>query len=85
MSNDILVITEHMDGKIADISYEMVGKARELAVALGGRVVALMLQPTGQCGQMLGTSVSSHGRAPKRKSAVVSAPTGQMSVVLPLK
>ena len=34
---------------------------------------------------MLGTSVSSHGRALKRKSAVVSAPTGQTSVVLPLK
>ena len=42
MSNDILVITEHMDGKVADISYELVGKAKQLAVALGGRVVALM-------------------------------------------
>jgi electron transfer flavoprotein alpha subunit len=43
MSNDILVIAEHMDGKVADISYEMVGKAKELATALGGRAVALML------------------------------------------
>lgn len=43
MSNDILVFTEHMDGKVADISYEMVGKARQLAAALGGQVVAVML------------------------------------------
>jgi electron transfer flavoprotein alpha subunit len=43
MSNDILVIAEHMDGKVAEISYEMVGKAKELAAALGGRTTALML------------------------------------------
>ena len=43
MSNDILVIAEHMDGKVADISYEMIGKAKDLAMAFGGRVVALML------------------------------------------
>lgn len=43
MSNDILVITEHMDGKMADISYEMVGKATELAVAFGGQVIAVTL------------------------------------------
>lgn len=43
MSNDVLVITEHTEGKVAEISYEMVGKARELAEALGGQAVALML------------------------------------------
>jgi len=43
MSNDILVITEHMDGKVADISYELVGKAKDLVAAFGGRAVALML------------------------------------------
>ncbi|MCL4294396.1 MAG: electron transfer flavoprotein subunit alpha/FixB family protein [Anaerolineae bacterium] len=43
MSNDILVITEHMDGKVADISFEMVGKARELTAAWDGQVVAVML------------------------------------------
>ncbi len=42
-----------------------------------------MLQPTAQCVQIDGTLVISHGRARKRKSLVVSAPTGQMSVVLP--
>ncbi|MDH5507831.1 MAG: electron transfer flavoprotein subunit alpha/FixB family protein [Anaerolineae bacterium] len=43
MSNDILVITEHMDGKIADISYEMVAAAKQVAGALGGQVIAVML------------------------------------------
>lgn len=43
MSNDILVITEHLDGNVTDISYEMVGKAKELAAALGGQAIALML------------------------------------------
>jgi electron transfer flavoprotein alpha subunit len=43
MSNDVLVITEHMDGKVADISYEMVGKAKQLATALGGQAVAVVL------------------------------------------
>ncbi len=43
MSNDILVITEQMDGVIAEISFEMVGKAKELAAAWGGQVVAVVL------------------------------------------
>ncbi len=42
MSNDIFVITEHMDGKFADVSFEMVGKARELASAWGGQAVAVV-------------------------------------------
>ncbi len=43
MSNDIFVITEHMDGKFSDVSFEMVGKAKELAAALGGQAVAVVL------------------------------------------
>ncbi len=43
MSNDVLVITEHFDGRVADISYEMVGQAKELAGALGGQAIAVML------------------------------------------
>ncbi len=43
MSNDILVITEHMDGKFSDVSFELVGKAKELAPALGGQVVAVVV------------------------------------------
>ncbi len=43
MSNDVFVITEHTDGKFADVSFEMIGKAKELATALGGQVVAVAL------------------------------------------
>jgi len=43
MGNDIFVVTEHMDGKLTDVSFEMVGKAKELASSLGGQVVAIML------------------------------------------
>ncbi|NIP22384.1 MAG: electron transfer flavoprotein subunit alpha/FixB family protein, partial [Phycisphaerae bacterium] len=43
MSNDILVIAEHFDGKVNDISYEMVGKAREIAAELGGQTVMVMM------------------------------------------
>lgn len=43
MSNDILVIAEHLDGKVADISYEMAGKAKELAGAVGGQAVTVLL------------------------------------------
>ncbi len=43
MSNDVFVITEHMDGKFADVSFEMVGKAKDLAAAFGGKAVAVAL------------------------------------------
>ena len=43
MSSDILVITEHQGGKFADISFEMVGKARELAGSFGGQAIAVVL------------------------------------------
>ena len=53
MSNDIFIITEHMDGKFSDVSFEMVGKAKELASALGGQAVAVAL----------GSGVSANGFA----------------------
>lgn len=43
MSNDIFVITEQMDGSFADISFEMVGKAKELAASWSGQVTAVVL------------------------------------------
>ena len=43
MSNDILVITEHMEGKFSDVSFEMVGKAKELASAFGGQAVTVVV------------------------------------------
>jgi electron transfer flavoprotein alpha subunit len=43
MSNDIFVIAEQMDGNIAEISFEMMGKAKELAASFGGQAVAVVL------------------------------------------
>lgn len=43
MSNDIFVIAEQMDGSFADISFEMVGKAKELAASWSGQVTAVVL------------------------------------------
>ncbi|HET9909441.1 MAG TPA: electron transfer flavoprotein subunit alpha/FixB family protein [Anaerolineales bacterium] len=43
MSNDVFVITEQMDGVIAEVSFEMVGKAKELTTSWGGQVVAVVL------------------------------------------
>ncbi len=43
MSNDVLVLAEHLNGKVADITFEMAGKAKALAAALGGKAVAVLL------------------------------------------
>ena len=56
-----------------------------IRLTLPSRVVALMLQPTGQRPQTVGTFWISHGRASKRYCVEVSAPTGQSSVTLPEK
>src|SRR5574341_2024354 len=43
MSNNVYVITEHMDGKFSDVSFEMVGKGKELAASFGGEAIAVIL------------------------------------------
>ncbi len=43
MSNDVFVIADHLDGKFSDISFEMVGKAKELASSFGGQAVAVVV------------------------------------------
>lgn len=43
MSNDVLVLVEPAGSAIADPAYELVGKAKELAGAWGGQVIALAL------------------------------------------
>jgi len=56
-----------------------------MRLTLPSRVVALMLQPTGQRPQTVGTFWISHGRASNRYCVEVSAPTGQSSVTFPEK
>jgi electron transfer flavoprotein alpha subunit len=43
MTDDILILAEHLSGKVADITFEMAGKARQLASALGGKAAAVLL------------------------------------------
>ena len=43
MSNQILVVVEHLKGKIEDITFEMLGKGKEIAGNTGGELVALLL------------------------------------------
>lgn len=43
MSNDILVLAEHLNGKVSDISFEMIGKAKELAGKFGGKATAILM------------------------------------------
>lgn len=43
MSADVVVVVEHLEGGIADVSYEMLGKGRALAGAAGGRLVAALV------------------------------------------
>lgn len=46
MADDVLVLAEHADGVLSDLTFELLGKARHLAGALGGRVrVALLGAP----------------------------------------
>lgn len=43
MNSDVLVIAEHFQGRLTDITFELVGKGRELARALGGKLRVLLL------------------------------------------
>jgi len=43
MSQDIFVVAEHLKGKLADVTFEMLGKGKELANAKGGNLVAVLL------------------------------------------
>lgn len=43
MSENILVLTEHLQGRVLDITYVMLAGARRLAEETGGRVIAVLL------------------------------------------
>jgi electron transfer flavoprotein alpha subunit len=43
MSPDVFVVAEHLKGQLADVTFELLGKGRELAQALGGQLLAVLL------------------------------------------
>ncbi len=48
MSQDILVVVEHLDNVISDVTFELLGKGRELATATGGKLLAAVLTSSAQ-------------------------------------
>lgn len=43
MGQDILVVAEHMSGEFQDVTFELIGKGRELATATGGKLCVAVL------------------------------------------
>lgn len=43
MGQDILVVAEHMSGAFQDVTFELIGKGRELATATGGKLCVAVL------------------------------------------
>jgi electron transfer flavoprotein alpha subunit len=43
MANDIFVLVEHLDGKVSETTFELLGRGRDLAAATGGRLAAVLL------------------------------------------
>ncbi len=43
MGQDVMVVAEHLRGEIADVTYELLGKGRQLASATGGALTVALL------------------------------------------
>jgi electron transfer flavoprotein alpha subunit len=43
MGQDVLVVAEHLKGELADVTYELLGKGRDLATATGGKLMVVVL------------------------------------------
>ena len=52
MGNDILVLAEHQAGSISDITFELLGKAKDLASASGGRAVVALFGSAGLASEL---------------------------------
>ncbi len=57
MSANVLVLAEHEDKQISDVTFELLGAARELAAALGGTAEVALLGPRDLAGQLGGADV----------------------------
>jgi electron transfer flavoprotein alpha subunit len=42
MSNNVLVVAEHLKGKLEDVTFELLGKGREIAGGLGGKLISVL-------------------------------------------
>ena len=57
MADDVLVLAEHTDGVLSDLTFELLGKARELAGAWGGRARVALLGAPDLVGELGGADV----------------------------
>jgi electron transfer flavoprotein alpha subunit len=59
MSNDVFVLVEHRDGLVTEGTFEILGRARDLASQAGGKAVALLLSDAvgSLADQLGGTSI----------------------------
>lgn len=58
MGDDVFVVVEHQGGEVTDTSLELLGKAKELATAWGGRAVAVVLGDAGIAEHLRGADVA---------------------------
>src|SRR6266540_1728389 len=52
MSNDVLVVAEHFQGKLADSTFELLGRANELAHHASGQSVVALVGAAGLAGEL---------------------------------
>lgn len=57
MSDNVLVLAEHVGGQISESSYELLGKAKELAAAWGGKAEVALFGPAELASQLEGADV----------------------------
>ncbi len=56
MGNDVLVVAEHLQGKLDDVTFEMLGMGKALAGELGGSLVAVLAGGTDEMADQLGAA-----------------------------
>ncbi len=56
MSNDVLVVAEHLKGKLDDVTFEMLGMGKALAGELGGSLIAALIGGSAEMADELGAA-----------------------------
>ena len=57
MANDVVVIAEHAGGALTDTTFELLGKARQLASGWGGQAIAVLVGNDALAGQLGGAGL----------------------------
>jgi len=56
MTQDVLVVAEHLKGGLADITFEMLGQAKKLAGELGGKTAVALIGGSDEMASQLGAA-----------------------------